>query len=155
MMQATVSFTKLSLPCKLQSHPRRSSPVIMAGLKQDATSLLKAGVIGAASTAIAFQANALDIKMGADDGSLVFVPAKASVKSGETITWINNKGFPHNIIFDEDEVPSGVDADAISQEEYLNAPGETHVVKLTTAGTYNYYCQPHQGAGMAGSITVE
>ena len=49
---------------------------------------------------------------------------------------------------------SGVNADAISHEDYLNAPGESFSVKFDTAGTYGYYCEPHQGAGMAGKITV-
>jgi plastocyanin len=47
-----------------------------------------------------------------------------------------------------------VNADAISRDDYLNAPGETYELKLTTPGVYGYYCEPHQGAGMVGSITV-
>lgn len=47
-----------------------------------------------------------------------------------------------------------MNAEAISHEDYLNAPGETFSVKLDTAGEYGYYCEPHQGAGMAGKITV-
>eukprot|EP01025_Chloroclados_australasicus_P008976 TRINITY_DN1336_c0_g1_i8.p2 TRINITY_DN1336_c0_g1~~TRINITY_DN1336_c0_g1_i8.p2 ORF type:complete len:123 (+),score=18.38 TRINITY_DN1336_c0_g1_i8:69-437(+) len=90
-----------------------------------------------------------------DDGSLVFVPSDLTVSAGEEITWVNNKGFPHNVVFDEDEVPEGVDADALSNEDYLNAPGETVIRKLTVPGTYGYYCEPHQGAGMKGKITVQ
>ena len=37
-------------------------------------------------------------------------------------------------------VQSGVNADAISRDDYLNAPGETYSVKLTAAGEYGYYC---------------
>lgn len=55
-----------------------------------------------------------------------------TVKSGDTVTWVNNAGFPHNIVFDEDEVPGGVNADAISHEDYLNAPGEKYSVKFDT-----------------------
>lgn len=47
-------------------------------------------------------------------------------------------------------VQSGVNADAISHEDYFNAPGETYSVKLDTAGAYSFYCEPHQGAGMTG-----
>jgi hypothetical protein len=47
---------------------------------------------------------------------------------------------------------AGVVADDISREEYLNAPGEKYTVKLTTAGSYRYYCEPHQGAGMVGTV---
>lgn len=46
-------------------------------------------------------------------------------------------------------------SDAISREDLLNAPGETYSVKLTAAGTYGYYCEPHQGAGMVGKIVVQ
>ena len=35
----------------------------------------------------------------------------------------NNKGFPHNVVFDEDAIPSGVSADSLSHEDYLNGPG--------------------------------
>jgi plastocyanin len=48
----------------------------------------------------------------------------------------------------------GVNADAISHDDYLNAPGETYSVTLKTPGTYGYYCEPHQGGGMVGTITV-
>jgi len=43
-----------------------------------------------------------------------------------------------------------VNADAISHEDYLNAPGESFSIKFDTAGEYGYFCEPHQGAGMAG-----
>lgn len=50
---------------------------------------------------------------------------------------------------------AGVNAEAISHEDYLNAPGESFSVKLEKAGSYAYYCDPHKGAGMKGSITVQ
>jgi len=82
-------------------------------------------------------------------------PPPRSPEAGDSVTFKNNAGFPHNIVFDEDAVPEGVKADALSHEDYLNAPGETYTVKLTTPGEYNYYCEPHQGAGMAGKIMVQ
>ena len=48
-----------------------------------------------------------------------------------------------------------MDADAISNEDTFNAPGEKYSLKLSTPGTYGYYCAPHQGAGMVGKITVQ
>jgi len=99
---------------------------------------------------------ALEVLLGGGDGSLVFVPSEFSIASGEKIVFKNNAGFPHNVIFDEDEVPSGVDAGKISmaEEDLLNAPGETYSVTLDTKGTYSFYCSPHQGAGMVGKVTV-
>lgn len=86
----------------------------------------------------------------------MFVPSDFSVASGEKIVFKNNAGFPHNVVFDEDEVPSGVDAGSISmpEEELLNAPGETYSVTLSAKGAYSFYCSPHQGAGMVGKVTV-
>ncbi len=49
---------------------------------------------------------------------------------------------------------SGVNAEAISHEDYLNAPGESFSVTFDTAGSYSYYCEPHQGAGMAGELPL-
>lgn len=117
------------------------------------TSAKFAGV-AAASLTLAAAANAVTVKMGSSSGALVFEPASVTVKAGETITFVNNVGFPHNVVFDEDEVPAGVKADAISHDDYFNAPGETYDLKLDKAGTYGFYCEPHQGAGMAGTITV-
>ena len=81
-------------------------------------------------------------------------PNKITVAKGETVEFVNNKAFPHNVVFDEDNVPSGVNADAISHEDYLNGPGEKVTNKFDTPGTYGYYCEPHQGAGMTGTIVV-
>ena len=82
-------------------------------------------------------------------------PNKITVAKGETIEFVNNKASPHNVVFDEDNVPSGVNADSISHEDYLNGPGEKVTNKFDTPGTYGYYCEPHQGAGMQGTIIVQ
>merc|ERR1711935_1168050 len=95
------------------------------------------------------------IKLGGDNGELGFFPNKITVAKGETVEFVNNKAFPHNVVFDEDNVPSGVNADAISHEDYLNGPGEKVTNKFDTPGTYGYYCEPHQGAGMQGTIIVQ
>lgn len=110
----------------------------------------------AASAILASSALAVEVKLGGDDGALAFVPSDFSVSAGEKIVFKNNAGFPHNVIFDEDEVPSGVDVSKISMsdEDLLNAPGETYAVTLTEKGSYSFYCSPHQGAGMVGKVTV-
>jgi plastocyanin len=50
---------------------------------------------------------------------------------------------------------AGVNAEALSTPDLLNAPGEKFTTKFTTAGTYGYYCEPHQGAGMKGTVIVQ
>merc|ERR1711869_127141 len=74
---------------------------------------------------------------------------------GDSVTWINNRGFPHNVVFDEDDVPGGVNVDKISAEDLLNAAGEKHTAKFDVTGEYGYYCEPHQGAGMVGRVIVK
>lgn len=115
-----------------------------------------AAAAAAASVMLAGNAMAMDVLLGSSDGGLVFVPSSFSVAAGEKITFKNNAGFPHNVVFDEDEIPSGVDATKISmsEEDYLNAPGEVYSVTLSEKGEYSFYCAPHQGAGMVGKVTV-
>ena len=116
-----------------------------------------AAVIATAAAGILVgNAMAAEILLGSDDGGLAFVPNDFTVASGGEIVFKNNAGFPHNVVFDEDEIPSGVDAAGISmnEEDLLNAAGETYKVTLTEKGTYSFYCAPHQGAGMVGKVTV-
>merc|ERR1719199_1491512 len=100
-------------------------------------------VAGLAAAMLAAPANAATVKLGSDSGGLVFEPASITIKAGETVEWVNNAGFPHNVVFDEDAVPEGVNAEKLSKEDYLNAPGETHTAKFEKAGEYGYYCEPH------------
>ena len=65
----------------------------------------KVAGISAASLAVALSAHAADVKLGAEGGALVFEPANVTIKAGDSVTWINNAGFPHNVVFDEDEIP--------------------------------------------------
>ncbi|WIA12756.1 hypothetical protein OEZ86_006085 [Tetradesmus obliquus] len=115
----------------------------------------QAAGVAVAGFSLALSANAANVKLGADSGALVFEPATVTIKAGDSVTWTNNAGFPHNIVFDEDAVPAGVNADALSHDDYLNAPGESYTAKFDTAGEYGYFCEPHQGAGMVGKVIVQ
>lgn len=149
---SSAAVTAPSFAAPARAVARRSSAfTVRASLGKAAGT---AAVAVAASALLAGGAMAQEVLLGANGGVLVFEPSEFTVKAGDTITFKNNAGFPHNVVFDEDEVPSGVDATKISKEEYLNAPGETYSVTLTVPGTYSFYCEPHQGAGMVGKVTV-
>ncbi|GLT91943.1 hypothetical protein SLE2022_098040 [Rubroshorea leprosula] len=157
---AIPSFTGLkagATPAKVSSTVKVvSSPASKFSVKASLKDVGVAVAATAASAILASNAMAVEVLLGGDDGSLAFVPNSFSVASGEKIVFKNNAGFPHNVVFDEDEIPSGVDASTISmsEEDLLNAPGETYAVTLTQKGTYSFYCSPHQGAGMVGKVTV-
>merc|ERR1711977_123914 len=91
-------------------------------------------------------ANAADVKLGSDSGQLVFVPDEIKIKVGDSVTWTGNKGLPHNVVFDEENVPDGVDAEALSHADNVGDEGEKVTTKFTKAGTYGYYCEPHGSA---------
>ncbi|WP_171259958.1 plastocyanin/azurin family copper-binding protein, partial [Acinetobacter baumannii] len=84
--------------------------------------------VGVLMGAAAGNANAIEVLMGSNGGELAFIPKEFQVALGESIVFKNNAGFPHNVIIDEDEVPAGVDVTGISmsEEDLLNAPGETY-----------------------------
>ncbi|GMI82458.1 plastocyanin 1 [Hibiscus trionum] len=157
---AIPSFTGLkagSTAAKVSSAAKvAASPVPRVGIQASLKDVGVAVAATAASAVLASNALALDVLLGADDGSLAFVPQEFSVSAGEKIVFKNNAGFPHNVLFDEDEVPSGVDVSKISmpEEELLNAKGDVYAVTLTEKGSYSFYCSPHQGAGMVGKVTV-
>lgn len=117
-------------------------------------------VVGSLTIAAAPAAAAdYEVKMGSDSGLLVFEPANLTVKAGDTVTWVNNKMAPHNVIFDDSSIPGGKDlATKVSHSQLTFAPGESYSTTFTAdmpAGEYTYYCAPHRGAGMVGKITVE
>merc|ERR1719502_150799 len=115
---------------------------------------LAAGLTLAAVNQPGFAAETKMVKMGSDNGQLVFVPAELKICKGDTVTWVNNKGGPHNVVFDEEAIPSGVDQEAISMDDQLGDEGATFSKKFDVAGSYGYYCEPHRGAGMAATLIV-
>jgi len=111
-----------------------------------------AGVAAAAIGVPAFAAQTPQIKMGSDSGQLVYEPSEVTICTGDSVTWVSNKGAPHNVQFDE--IPTGVDAEELSLQDLI-AEGETWTQKFTVAGKYSFYCAPHAGAGMLGELTVK
>ncbi|HYD67267.1 plastocyanin/azurin family copper-binding protein [Azospirillum sp.] len=102
----------------------------------------------------------VEIRMrGNADGSKVwFDPVGVLVEPGQTIRWTNvdpgnshtstayhpaNDGRPLRI-------PKGVPS---WHSDYL-LPDQTFELRLTVAGVYDYFCLPHEEAGMVGRIVV-
>jgi len=115
---------------------------------------MASGLAAATVAAPAFAAETKEVKMGADSGLLIFDPPKITICKGDSVKWINNKSGPHNVVFDEDGIPAGVDQEKISMDGQLGDEGDTFVMSFDTAGNYDYYCEPHRGAGMNALLVV-
>ena len=89
----------------------------------------------------------VEVKLGTDAGMLAFEPSTVTISAGDTVKFINNKLAPHNAVFEGHE--------DLSHPDLAFAPGESWEETFTTAGTYDYYCEPHRGAGMVGKVIVE
>jgi len=113
-----------------------------------------AGVALTTVSSPAFAAETKVVQMGTDSGGLKFVPEKTTICKGDSVKWVNNKGGPHNVVFDEDTLPAGVSQEKISMDEQLGEEGDTFTMSFDTVGAYDYYCEPHRGAGMAAMLTV-
>ena len=105
-------------------------------------------------------AETYEVKLGSDKGMLAFEPKKLTIKAGDTIEWVNNKVPPHNIVFDAAKNPtkSADLAKSLSHKKLLMSPGQKETTTFpadAAAGDYTFYCEPHRGAGMIGTITVE
>jgi plastocyanin len=94
------------------------------------------------------------VKMGGDGGTLQFDPPALTIKAGDTVKWVNNKLSPHNVVFDDAKSPEG-QAGKVSHKSLVFSPGESYESTFSEAGTYTYYCEPHRGAGMVGTVTVQ
>jgi plastocyanin len=86
------------------------------------------------------------IKMGSDKGQLVFEPKEVTINVGDTVKWVNNKAFPHNVVFEGH--------DELSHKKLAQKPKAEFDSTFNEAGEFSYYCSPHRGAGMAGKIIV-
>ena len=98
-------------------------------------------------TAAPASAETVTVKMGSDSGQLVFVPKVVTIKVGDTVKWVNNKAFPHNVIV--------IDHVELSHKKLAQKPKVELESTFTEAGEFSYYCSPHRGAGMAGTVIVE
>ncbi len=86
------------------------------------------------------------------DGEFVFEPARVWVDPGTTVEFVWESDN-HNVVVE----------DSPAESDWLgtpNAPRETYDAgyefghTFDVEGTYEYYCDPHRGAGMVGTVLV-
>jgi plastocyanin len=80
--------------------------------------------------------------------NIQFDPSDVTIKAGETVTWTNDEGVPHDV-----DKTSGPGAQFSSGPEGGMMEGDTFEHTFDKAGTYEYVCRVH-APGMSGTIEV-
>jgi plastocyanin len=99
------------------------------------------------------------VMQGRGGGSHVwFDPVGLLVRPGQTLRWTNREAgnvhtatayHPSNL-----DHPLRIPGAALPWDSDYLMPGESFAVELTEPGVYDYFCIPHEHAGMVGRIVV-
>jgi plastocyanin len=81
--------------------------------------------------------------------NIQFDPAELSIAPGDTVTWVNDEGVPHDV-----QKTGGPGPEFSSGPEGGMSEGDTFEHTFEDAGTYEYVCRVH-APGMAGTVTVK
>lgn len=101
---------------------------------------------------------------------LAFDPETVTVSVGDTVTWENVGSVGHSVTAYEDEIPEDAeyfasgdfDSEQAARDAYVpgdtdagDVPGgESWAHTFETAGTYEYFCIPHESI-MVGTVEVQ
>ena len=90
---------------------------------------------------------------------LAFEPASITIKAGETVRFVNDSVLPHTVTADPAKARNPDSTSLPEGAETFDsgnlAAGESFSHTFTKPGTYQYFCIPHELAGMTGTIIVQ
>jgi plastocyanin len=132
------------------SHIRPARPALGLGL------LLSVAVLVGAALGPSADGPAAVVGM---TNTMTYTPDTVRVEVGETVRWENSSAVMHTVTADPDEafkdesvmLPDGASS---FHSGNLN-PKETFEYTFEVAGTYRYFCVPHEAVGMRGTVVVE
>lgn len=78
--------------------------------------------------------------------NLTFSQASLTISAGTAVRWVNSGVMLHTV------TPDGHSEWSAAT---LANSGDRFTHTFNTPGTYAYFCEPHQGQGMTGTITVQ
>ena len=98
-----------------------------------------------------------------------FEPTTRTVPAGTTVRWRNTDRGVHTVTAYEDDIPGeaayfatgGFDSEQAAKDAWYNSTdggldsGDTFEHTFEVPGEYDYYCIPHEAAGMVGTVVVE
>lgn len=97
------------------------------------------------------------VAMRTDDSGQHFDPHIAWIEVGGTVTWENESGQHNAVAYhpSTNDKPRRIPEDGEFWEtDLLTEPGAIASHTFETAGVYDYYCEPHEGVGMVGTVVV-
>ena len=81
-----------------------------------------------------------------DSTNLRFNPSTVTLNEGDTLRFVwGGQALPHNSVEENGVFDSGDPERAVDYG---------HGFDYDSAGTYNFFCEPHESVGMLGSVTV-
>ena len=96
--------------------------------------------------------------MGGTAGELAFIPDRLVIQPGEAVRWVVQSAghsttayHPDSHALYESRIPAA--AKPWDSGVLLNV-GENFEHRFDEPGVYQYYCIPHEGSGMVGTIVV-
>ncbi|MFC7077037.1 DUF5059 domain-containing protein [Haloarcula halophila] len=100
--------------------------------------------------------------------AVAFDPEELTVNVGDTVAFEHAAGEAHNVVAYDDGIPEGADywasggfdSESAAREGWESGEGavqsgQSYVHTFETAGEHEYFCTPHEAAGMVGTIVVE
>lgn len=97
-----------------------------------------------------------------------FLPEVYEVAAGDTVVWKNTSSADHTVTAYETDIPAsaaffasgGYEDEQTARDQWYDArgggvgPRDTFEHTFEAAGTYGYFCVPHERGGMIGEILV-
>jgi len=92
-------------------------------------------------------------------GWMKFDPAKVTVNVGDTVEWKNTSIVVHTVTCDTKKAADPKHVALPEGAEPFDSgnvsAGKTFTHTFTVAGTYKYFCIPHEKMGMVGEVEVK
>jgi plastocyanin len=101
--------------------------------------------------------------------AVAYRPPEVTVAAGDRVVWRNTSSRAHSVTAYEDAVPDGATyfasggfaSETAARDGWANGltgnitSGDDYAHRFDVPGTYEYFCIPHERAGMVGRVVVE
>lgn len=102
------------------------------------------------------EGNVHTVRMVTENGEFHFEPHVVRVDPGDTVRWVLESGRHSTTSYDPSNgkplrIPEGAGG---WDSGVLSESGATFEKTFTVEGVYDYFCIPHEGVGMVGTVVV-